>query len=844
MTPQLIEELNWDWNFWARPKQLPPSGDWATWIIRAGRGFGKMIANDTPIATPGGWTTMGRIAIGDTVFDEGGRFCAVTAKFSPIVSEQYRLKFSDGSTIDTCGDHQWVTWTHAERKAFLRSPYEDTSRFPPDWPKWRLSRKCGRWLPRDGVNVALVLFSQGVSVRGIARATGFSRHALSKHLRAGVFVDLRELVVHEDSPGPQIRTTREIVDSLSVGKRRDTNHCVPNCAPLDLPDADLPVPPYTLGVWLGDGSKSDGTITSHQADAPFIRSTIEYDGFQTRSRKHPQNFCIVGLFGKLRRSALMGNKHVPPAYLRASIGQRLALLRGLMDTDGNIEQTSTCAFVNTNKALIDAVEELIHSLGMKTRVWSGVGACNGKKGKQFWRVQFTPIINPFTLPRKANRIRIGGNQSLRNHHRMIVAATRINSVPMSCITVNSPNGMYLAGRQMIPTHNTRSGSGWVHARAMASANRWIAMIARTPADARDYMIEGPGGILRNTHPRERPNYEPSKRRLTWPNGSWATIYSDEEPDQLRGFSGDTAWLDEFAKFKNAQEGWDNLQFGMRETSSDRPRRLITTTPKPIPALRAIMKLASTRVVIGSSHENAKNLDPTWYSETLAAYEGTRIGRQEIYAEMLDDVPGALWTHDVIEKCRCSLADISEGQRRAVVVAVDPSGAKSENDFGHDEIGIIIAARGQNGHGYILADRSLLAGPRGWANVAVTAFHEFKADRIVAEQNFGGAMVEETIKAHDRNVPVRLVVASRGKAVRAEPISVHYEQGVAHHAGRFPVLEDQLCAFSGAGYVGNDSPDHADAAIWAFTDLFAKQPLFVSDAALASSRQTVRQLART
>ena len=201
---------------------------------------------------------------------------------------------------------------------------------------------------------------------------------------------------------------------------------------------------------------------------------------------------------------------------------------------------------------------------------------------------------------------------------------------------------------------TLAGSMWVHERALEHAGRWIALVARIPADARDYMIEGPGGLLRNTHPRERPLYEPSKRRLTWPNRSWATIYSDEEPDQLRGFSGDTAWLDELAKFVHAEETWNCLQFGMRERSSDRPRILVTTTPRPIPILRQIERLPSTVVVKGSSYENAPNLDPRWFDDVLARYEGTRIGRQEIMAEILEDVPGALWTRGMLDQCRVVL----------------------------------------------------------------------------------------------------------------------------------------------------------------------------------------------
>jgi hypothetical protein len=182
----------------------------------------------------------------------------------------------------------------------------------------------------------------------------------------------------------------------------------------------------------------------------------------------------------------------------------------------------------------------------------------------------------------------------------------------------------------------------VHKRALQSARRWIALVAKTPADARDYMIEGPAGILRNVPPREKPLYEPSKRRLTWSNGSWATVYSAEEADQLRGYSGDTAWLDEFGKYPNPREVWDNLQFGMREVSADQPRVCITTTPRPLPILEELEADPTTVIVRGSSYENRANLAPTWFSQTLSKYEGTRLGRQEIHGERLDDVEGRVY----------------------------------------------------------------------------------------------------------------------------------------------------------------------------------------------------------
>lgn len=370
---------------------------------------------------------------------------------------------------------------------------------------------------------------------------------------------------------------------------------------------------------------------------------------------------------------------------------------------------------------------------------------------------------------------------------------------------------------------TRSGAGWVHARAMKEA-RWIALVARTPADARDYMIEGPGGLERNTAPHERPNYEPSKRRLTWPNGSWATIYSDDEPDQVRGFSGDTAWLDELGKFKHPKAVWDNLAFGMRECSADRPRRLITTTPRPLEILEQIEALPGTITVIGSSYENRANLDPTWFAEEIAAYEGTSWGRQEIHAEILTASEGALWDYDTLERNRV----MRPPDMARIVVSVDPAATSTEQS---DETGIVAAGLGVDKHGYVLSDYSGRYKPEAWARRAIVAYDDLEADRIVAEVNNGGEMVGFTVSAVAREmhrngerssseVAFKAIHASRGKVPRAEPISALDEAGRVHHVGLFDRMEKQLCTWEPMS--GMRSPDRLDARVWALTDLMLKK----------------------
>jgi len=341
--------------------------------------------------------------------------------------------------------------------------------------------------------------------------------------------------------------------------------------------------------------------------------------------------------------------------------------------------------------------------------------------------------------------------------------------------------------------------------------RRIALVAETAADARDVLVEGESGLLA-CHPRDfRPRYEPSKRRLTWSNGAFATLYNATEPDQLRGPQHDAAWSDELAKWAYVRETWDMLQFGLR--SGDHPRQIITTTPRPIPVLKEIIGLEGTVVTGGSTGENRANLAPSFLRTIVSRYEGTRLGRQELNAEILDDVPGALWTRAMLDGCRVKQSALPDMVR--VVVGVDPSGTRGDRG---DMVGIVVGGKGVDGLGYVLADRSCRKSPAGWGAEVAKAYHEFGADRVIAEVNFGGAMVEHVIRTADPDISYEEVKASRGKIVRAEPVAALYEQSRIKHAISSPTREDQLCAFTPDGYVGEGSPDNADALVWVMTEL--------------------------
>lgn len=365
--------------------------------------------------------------------------------------------------------------------------------------------------------------------------------------------------------------------------------------------------------------------------------------------------------------------------------------------------------------------------------------------------------------------------------------------------------LILAGRGW---GKSRTGSEWVRKKALSEPCR-IALVGLTAADARDVMVEGESGILAVHPEHERPLYEPSKRRLTWPNGSIATCYNASEPDQLRGPQHHYAWVDELAKFPAAQELWDQLAFGLR--LGIHPQTVVTTTPRPLPIIKRLMVDKSTLTTRGATKDNVTNLAPGAVSALLERYEGTRLGRQELDGEIVDDVPGALWTREMLDRSRVP----DHPQMARVVVALDPSGTDGDDDG--DAVGIVVAGRGIDGRGYVLADLTCKLSPDGWARRAVTAFHQYEADRIVAERNFGGAMVEAVIRSADRSVPYKEVSASRGKSVRAEPIAALYEQGRISHVGGLPDLEDEMMLMTPNGYVGERSPNRVDALVWALTE---------------------------
>ena len=353
---------------------------------------------------------------------------------------------------------------------------------------------------------------------------------------------------------------------------------------------------------------------------------------------------------------------------------------------------------------------------------------------------------------------------------------------------------------------TRTGAEWVRERVESGRSGKIALVARTPADIRDVMIGGDSGLLSVCPPWNRPKYEPSKKHLTWPDGTLAVAFSSHEPDQLRGHEFNTAWCDELASWEYPRETWDTLALGLRAGRS--PQCVVTTTPRPIDILRELVDQEDVHVTRGSTYENSRFLAPSFIRQIKRRYEGTDIGRQEIHAELLEEAEGALWRRDWIGHVE------APPELNSIVVAIDPAMSSRPDS---DETGIIVAGTDDDLRGYVLEDASGRMSPDEWARRAISLYDRYSASRIIGEKNNGGDLVGSVLKTASggRTLPIRLVTASVGKYARAEPVAALYQQGRVDHVGSFQKLEDQMCTWEPGS---STSPDRMDALVWALSHL--------------------------
>ena len=767
LTDEQVRELLFCWELWNRREQEWPAGDWHTWLIMAGRGFGKALQLDVDIPTPYGWKTLETLAVGDQVFDEGGQVCNVTFITDVMWNRPcFEVEFDDGTVIVADAEHQWFTWTRAARKAYAR----------------RIENPVFQDRPQN-----------------------------------------RKRPTHE----PRVRTTEDLRATLmDCGER---NHSIDVCGALDLPAKELPIEPYVLGVWLGDGDSKDNVITTADSEvcelvlaggtgvdegkrdsrSRAVRYRIGGEG----NRRCPTSGRMLpsGLRAKLKDLGVLRDKHIPAEYLRASAYQRMALLMGLMDTDGSVSLGGACEYTSTDERLARDVHELVLSLGFKATLISGRATIGGRDCGPKWRICFTPHRPVFRLQRKLARQHCGKAQAKRVGRRYIVDIRPCKSVPVRCLTVDSPSHLFLVSRSFIPTHNTRTGAETVRTVVNRAPRQRIALVGPTAGDCRDVMVEGESGLMNVFPPHQRPVFEPSKRRVTFWNGSRAYLYSAEEPERLRGPQSHFAWLDEIATYDKWADIWTNLSFGLRLGRD--PRVIATTTPRPVKWMKELIADPGTIVTRGSTFDNRANLPASQLANFERIYGGTRIGRQELEGQLLEESEGALWNRETIERARVRTAP-SELVR--VVVAIDPATTSGE---GSDDTGISAFGVDAAGDGYVLADDTCHLPPAQWAARSVMLFDRLGADRVIGEANNGGDMVELTIRTDRRNIPYEKVHAARGKVARAEPVAALYEQGRIHHVGSFPALEDEMVNFV-PGQMKR-SPNRVDALVWGASYLMLK-----------------------
>lgn len=746
-----IDELKFNWRNWARPNQLPPEDDWDIWLLLAGRGFGKLAALTTPLLTTSGWSTMGDIRLGDYVFGPDGNPTMVIGVYDVEEHDEYVVKFSDGAEVSVSDTHEWKTLTTRDRKNLPTTP--------------------GQWW-RNQTSI----------------------------------------------------TTQDILNTLTTGSdRRDRNHCIPLTPPIN-----PGVPPigsidaYTLGAWLGDGSTGSGGFTQVESDMGEIRKWIPYE---VTKQAAENAWYIKGLIHDLRTEGVLNQKHIPDHWILAPYESRLALIQGLMDTDGSSVPTSNSVeFCTVVPELAEGVMQILWSLGQKpVGKWSPSYITNSdgsrdRKQDRF-RITFTPTIQVFRLPRKADQLSFNGPQSRRNHHRMVRDVVQTGrKIPMRCIKVAHESSLFLIGRELISTSNTRTGAEYMKERMLAEPGCRIGIIGQTIGAARDICVEGESGLLAVINPKLVLKYNRSLGQLKLKNGSMAFTFSGGDPEKLRGFQSHYLWFDELCAMQYASATYDMALMGMRLGRN--PRMVITTTPKPTQLIIELVNRSRSepdrvRITTGSTFDNAANLAASTLNSLRARYEGTTMGRQELYAELILEEPGALWKRDKIDANRITdpdkmpkITDMAE-----IVVGVDPN--MSQTTERATECGIIVAGRGHDGHGYLWHDASLLKpSPDAWATQVVAKYHEYSANQVVAEVNQGYDLVTHTIHTVDEKVPVKKVYSVRGKMLRAEPIAALAEQGRIHHIGVFQEVEDQMVQW----VPGNASPDRLDAYVHAFTKL--------------------------
>ena len=503
-------------------------------------------------------------------------------------------------------------------------------------------------------------------------------------------------------------------------------------------------------------------------------------------------------------------------------------MAGMLDTDGSIAPNGYIEFCTVTKSHADAVVELARSLGQQPRIYEGRATLNGTDHGPKYRVCWRPTFNQFRMPRKAERFIPLGAQASRVMHRMIVDFEEIPNVPMRCLTVDSPNHLFLTGDAMIPTHNTLAMSQWVRKMAIEHPGCRIGIGGRTSADVRRIMVEGESGILAVSPPSERPEYKQQKAALYWPNGSMAELHSSEAPDAARGVQYHYTVGDEFAAWKTTVDSsgatlYSNLIAATRLGKA--PKLLLATTPKRTVAMRDLMDRSKdpeqrVNIVTGSTFENT-TLSKGYVADLARQYGDTDLAKQELEGKMLEDSEGLVFTTKMIEDAR-DFSDIPVLPLH--IIAVDPTVSgdpKNSDECGIMAMGATNHADPSKRHAYLLQDYSLRAAPEVWVKQVVQAAKDHKTKFIVVEKNQGGDLLRLLILGEDPSLKVFLVTATKGKLKRAEPVALAMSQERIHLCDEFVDLEEQLLFYDpdNTGY----SPDRMDAFVWGTIALIIDPP---------------------
>lgn len=735
LTLEELSHLKYDWDVWARPNQRWDSL-WADpekpfSLVLAGRGFGK--------------TRCAVEAVRTAVYEHGYKYISLTG--ATATDARQIMVEGEALALDTSipTPSGWKTMGELSVGDYI---FGDDGK--PVKILWESAVATNRPCYK-------VLFSDGNTIIADENHKWWTySHSARQYMDASKHPNNKCF--------PKVVTTLEIKNSLTRYKTPQANHAIPLTEPLCYGEKELPIHPYILGCWLGDGRVRGGDYTTNDIE---IIELMQKFGYKVTKHAEKYAYRICGIDPLLKLLNLINNKHVPEIYLQGSIEQRLWLLKGLMDTDGYISERGACTFDNNNINLIINVRELVRSLGMSaSNTLNPKYYCKYTEAKPMYKVIFTPYFEVFSLERKNKRIR--KERSKKVSWKTIKDVIPCESVPVKCIAVDNESHLFLAGESMVITHNS--------------------------------------GILNCFPDHQRPEYHSGVNELKFPNGAKGFIYSADSPERLRGKQCDFFWADELCAWERMRDSFDQIMFGCRLGA---PRGIVTTTPKPSELLNELLCDPLFNIITGSTYDNQANLAPSFLQQIVKKYEGTRLGEQELHGIVLGEIMGALWNAGMFRYTDLSDEELMD-KCSSIVISLDPA-VTSNSDS--DSTGIMVCGVDREENYYVLEDVSGIYSPNQWREKTMEMYDKWEANMVTAETNQGGDLVKNNLPAR---LPYKGVHAKRAKVVRAEPVKSYYEQGKVFHRRGLTALEKQMCEWIPAK--SKKSPDRIDAMVYGWTHL--------------------------